>query len=101
MGARGGLEGCRILAATGIRSPVRPARSAVAIPTELSRPLNMHVDISKFESSHNCLQTCTKYANINISKRSGTQSIRTDIAMFYDVFIQNTCLIYVLRTPNV
>jgi len=61
----------------------------------------MHVDVSKFERSHKYLQTCTKYASINISKHNGMESIRIDIAMFYDVFIQNICLIYVIRTPHV
>ena len=69
MGIRAGLDGSRILALTGIRSPDRPAPSAVAIPTELSRPINIHVDVLKSEISHKCLQTCTKYANISISKQ--------------------------------
>jgi hypothetical protein len=66
-------------------------------PTELSRPLNMHVDVSKFERSHECLQTCTKYANINISKHNGMEPIRLNITMFHDVVIQNTRLLYVIR----
>ena len=39
MGLRVGLDGCgKSRLPTGIRSPDRPARSLVAIPTALSRP---------------------------------------------------------------
>jgi hypothetical protein len=61
----------------------------------------MHGVVSKFERSNKYLQTCTKYANANISQHNGMDLIRIDIAMFYDVFIQYTCLTDVIRTPHV
>ena len=40
VGPRAGLNGRKISPPTGIRSPDRPARSSVAIPTELPGPLD-------------------------------------------------------------
>jgi hypothetical protein len=47
VGPRAALEGAEYLAATGIRSPDRPARSSVAIPTELAGP---HVRVSGYQN---------------------------------------------------
>ena len=42
MGPRAGLDGRKISLPTGIRSPGRPARSSVAVPTELPNIINIH-----------------------------------------------------------
>ena len=43
MGPRAGLDVRKISPPTGIRSPDRPARSSVAIPTELPGPQNIAI----------------------------------------------------------
>ena len=50
MGLRAGLDWCGKSRPTGIRSPDRPARSSVAIPTELPGPPKHSYNI---EITHN------------------------------------------------
>ena len=52
MGPRAGLDGGKSRPPTGIRSPDRPARSSVAIPTELPGPLEYnHTSLHAFTIS--------------------------------------------------
>ena len=46
MGPRAGLDGRKISPQTGIRFPDRPARSSVAIPTELPGPHRGYVTLA-------------------------------------------------------
>ena len=52
MGLRASLEGRKISPPTGIRSPDHPARSSVAIPTELPGPRENEMSGYNLELKH-------------------------------------------------
>ena len=70
------------LTPTGIRSPDRPAHSAVAIPTELSRPPNtftLFLLIYFFSKSFSKDNSCFSARKANSKTRTSLQYVATDI----------------------
>jgi hypothetical protein len=67
VGPRAGLDGCEKSRPHWIRSPDRPARSVVAIPTTLSRPTARNKDQWKFLVHVEIQNSCSKIENFWIS----------------------------------
>ena len=78
MGLRAGLDRCGKTRPTGIRSPDRPARSSVAIPTELpgSRTRTVNETITRFQLCvilHNFFQG-TEENHEKLARTQGTNA---------------------------
>jgi hypothetical protein len=58
VGPRAGLDRCRISHPTGIRSPDRPVRSTVAIPTTLPGPLVGEKNLDNYQDARYVRENC-------------------------------------------